>query len=293
MARAPPSTDPYKPPPASFMRKKVLELLQEHQQEGTLPTNGRFLFYECVTRGDIPKKMPENRTRASDDTSYLVTNALVYLREQEIIPWGWIIDETRNLESYIDPSDLKQHLLDNLDRRIDPWKGNPPLVLVESRSLVGALRDTCSHYGVRLASTNGQAGGFLHTDIIPLLKSDLEPHILYFGDWDFSGGKIEDNTRRVLEQDVGTLKWERLALTEKQVKQYKLTVIEKEDKRFNPPQFFDAVETEALSQRLIVKILKQKLDKLLPEPLAVVELRAEKQREVLRDLIEEFELPRR
>jgi len=38
-------------------------------------------------------------------------------------------------------------------------------------------------------------------------------HVAYFGDWNIAGSQIGDNTRRVLEREVGALKWERLAVT--------------------------------------------------------------------------------
>ena len=103
---------------------------------------------------------------------------------------------------------------------LDPWRGNAPLILTESRSLAGVLRHVVQEYRARIASTNGQVGGFLHTDIGP--KLCRYACVLYFGDYDLCGGQIEDNTRRVLEQEVGPLTWERLALTEQQVKDYDL-----------------------------------------------------------------------
>ena len=63
----------------------------------------------------------------------------------------------------------------------------------ESRSLAGVLRDLCIDYCVRIAPTNGQCGGFLHTTILPILK---EYQSVYLGDWDLCGNMIEANTRR-------------------------------------------------------------------------------------------------
>ena len=85
--------------------------------------------------------------------------------------------------------------------RLDPWAGDAPLILTESRSLAGVLRALVRDYAVLIAATNGQVGGFLHTEIIPILRPGQR--ILYLGDLDLSGGQIEANTRRVLEQEVG------------------------------------------------------------------------------------------
>ena len=104
------------------------------------------------------------------------------------------------------------------------------------------------------------------------------------GDFDLSGGQIEGNTRRVLEREVGEdeLDWERLALTQEQVDHYDLPVIEKRDRRYNDGRPHEAVETEALSQTVIVEIVRDRLDELLPEPLNRVQERAERQRTKIR-----------
>jgi hypothetical protein len=38
------------------LRRALLELLEEHRQQGTLPTSARFLYYELVARGIISKE---------------------------------------------------------------------------------------------------------------------------------------------------------------------------------------------------------------------------------------------
>jgi len=74
--------------------------------------------------------------------------------------------------------------------RLDPWRGNAPLILTESRSLRGVLRSIVIEYRACIASTNGQVGGFLHTDIAPKLQQGAR--VLYLGDYELSGGQIED-----------------------------------------------------------------------------------------------------
>ena len=41
---------------AGRLQRACLELLHEHERNGDIPTNGRFLFYELEQRGVIPKK---------------------------------------------------------------------------------------------------------------------------------------------------------------------------------------------------------------------------------------------
>ncbi len=37
------------------LQRACLALLREHEADGALPTSGRFVFYELVDRGIIPK----------------------------------------------------------------------------------------------------------------------------------------------------------------------------------------------------------------------------------------------
>jgi hypothetical protein len=84
---------------------------------------------------------------------------------------------------------------------------------------------------------------------------------------------------------VGELRWERLALTREQVEQYDLPVIVKHDRRFADGGAHEAVETEALSQRIIVEIVRNRLEELLPEPLEHVQEREAAQRRAIEHLL--------
>jgi hypothetical protein len=267
-----------------MLRASLLELLEKHRTDDTIPTSSRFLFYELVQRQIISKeRKPGGGGRRPDQD---MNDALTDLRETGQIPWDWIVDETRSLESYTGSTSIKAGLAQLLPAiRLDPWKDDIPLILTESRSLAGVLRNLCIEYCVQIAPTNGQCGGFLHTTILPILKEGQS--VLYLGDWDLSGNMIEANTRRVLEEEVLNLCWERLALTREQVEQYDLPVIVKHDRRFADGGAHEAVETEALSQRIIVNIVRSRLEELLPEPLESVHERESAQRQQIEQLLEE------
>ena len=156
-------------------------------------------------------------------------------------------------------------------------------MLTESRSLSGVLDRLADQYAVKLAATNGQCGGFLHTDIAPILSPD--DRVLYCGDWDWQGHQIEHNTKSVLERVIGgELDWKRIALTEEQVRKYRLRPFEirKPDHRYKPVRYHEAIETEALKQNVIVGIVRDALDAELPEPLAKVQRQRAKLVQLLR-----------
>ena len=208
------------------------------------------------------------------------------MREDELVPWDDIVDETREVFDYTGSATVAADLLRCVNGAVlDPWGGQVPFILTESRSLAGVLRAQCSDYRCCIASTNGQVGGFLHTKVAPLLSEG--DRIGYLGDYDLAGNDIEANTRRVLESLVGELDWLRLALTRRQVEQYNLPIITKVDRRFkNGGGEHEAVETEALSQTLIVSLVRTWLDELLPQPLETVLVRERRERARLRRLIE-------
>lgn len=201
------------------LQRICLELLREHEQQGEdgLPTNNRFLGYELIQRGVLSKQ--KKGARRGDQALH---EALTHLRQKGIIPWEWIVDETRSLTDHTGWKTFADWASTMVDyARLDPWKGRAPMVLTESRSLSGVLDNLANQYAVKLAPTNGQCGGFLHTDVAPRLKPG--DRVLYCGDWDWQGGQIESNTRAVLEQIIGgELDWTRIALTEEQVDEYDL-----------------------------------------------------------------------
>jgi hypothetical protein len=261
------------------VRIALMLLLDEHLRDQAIPTSVRFLFYELVARRIVAK--------SGERPDKIVSQTLTWLRDKGQVPWSWIVDETRSVEDYTGSATVAEDWLAFLNAaRLDPWRGKPPFILTESRSLAGVLRATAREYRIRISATGGQVGGFLHTDVAPKLR--VGSRVGYLGDFDLAGGDIEANTRRVLEDILGgELDWERLALTKAQVDRYDLPFIIKTDKRFkNGGGRHKAVETEALSQTLIVDIVRDWLDELLPQPLDRVLVRETRQRNRLRRLIE-------
>jgi hypothetical protein len=271
--------DPRPDTKIGMVRTELMGLLDGHRRDAALPTSVRFLFYELLTRRIISK--------AGDRPDKIVSAALTDLRERGQVQWEDIVDETREVEDFTGSATVVKDWLAYLNNAcIDPWRGQVPFIITESRSLAGVLRAMCFDYRIRIASTNGEVGGFLHTDVAPKLgKGD---RVGYLGDLDLAGGDIEGNTRRVLEDILGgELDWTRLALTLEQVTRYRLPTIIKTDKRFkNGGGRQEAVETEALSQTLIVDIVRNWLDELLPVPLERVLVRERRQRNRLRRIFE-------
>jgi hypothetical protein len=265
---------------ADSLRSAVYDLLLEHQAVDELPTSNRFLLYELRQRSS--DALYGHRTRGegrSEDQN--LSDASKWLRDEGLVPWGWVVDETRSLTAYRYADTVAGYLRDTLPlARIDCWDGGPPpLIVCESRTFGGVLERTlAANYLCPVTATNGQVGGFLHTNVVPVLRGNDRP-VLYVGDLDLSGGQIEQNTRRVLVRQAGERSWRRVALTSDQAEG--LPVVEKVDRRYRPPRLHRAVEVEALGQGVITALVREALDELLPEALERVYGREEIQREGL------------
>ena len=264
------------------VQRIVLDLLNEKHEHGEIPTNGRFVFYELEQRGIVRKsRQGESRRDRGVDLprEQAVTDALMWLRDRGVVPWEWLTDETRALHGYDRSTTVAEDLRAAVDvTEITPWAGEPPLILAESRSLAGVLRAIGEEFRCRIAATNGQAGGFLHTVLAPILRNGRP--VLYLGDLDHQGAQIEENTRSVLERATGAyLNWQRIAITPEQVAARGIEPIQKTDARYRPALVHDAWEAEALTQRVVVALVRNALDEFLPEPLDVVRRREKAQRD--------------
>jgi hypothetical protein len=275
------------------LRRACFDKVLEHDRDDAIPTNGRFLFYELEQDGVVPKAYftPEGAKQAREPRQY-VSDALMDLRKAGLIPWEWIVDETRDVVTWQSAASVLQYVIDAAERaRINPWGGFPePLVICEARSTKGVLERITSEYLAPITATNGQCGGFLVTDVVPLLRRNDRP-VLYIGDHEIGGpaDQIEDNTRRYVEEHAQrSIDWTRIALTQTQVDadpRLLRLVIRKADKRTKPARSYDAVECEAVGQVTLERMLREALDRLLPEPLDAVQVREVAQRADLVELL--------
>jgi hypothetical protein len=115
------------------MEEHALVLLREHEADGALPTNGRFLFYEAKTRGYVRKseRGESRRGGAADPREQDLIDALTRLRDRGVVPWDWITDETRTLYDWETAATVHDYVIAALDgARINPWAAElPPLYL--------------------------------------------------------------------------------------------------------------------------------------------------------------------
>jgi hypothetical protein len=274
------------------LQRLALAYLHEKQDRGEIPTSIRFVFYELEQRGEQTKATGGARKPAQN-----LTDAITWLRDVGLIPWDWIVDDSRRLHDWNRAATVMDYVEGLLDSAtLDPWfDAVRPVIISEAKTVGGVLaRGLAQRYVVAVASTTGQCRGFLETEVAPLLRYP-NTRVLYIGDADDAGDDIEANTRRVLERATGRTfdsgPWERLAITADQVAELRrqgVQPIVKTDRRYRDGNPHEAFEAEALGQSEIERIVRTRLDQLLPEPLADVLERKDEQREAIREALDQI-----
>jgi hypothetical protein len=149
--------------------------------ESMQPITGRGIGYKLFVRGLIP-----NMGRPSMKRVYRL---LGVARERGIIPWEWIVDETREFERapvWDDPEAYAFAVARSYRR--DFWNQQPERVEVvsEKGTVRGVLQPVLDELAVGLRAMHGYSSATAVYDIAQ--DDDDRPlTLLYVGDWDPSG----------------------------------------------------------------------------------------------------------
>jgi hypothetical protein len=165
------------------MARQSLELIKAMHAAAKVahPITGRGIGYKLFTAGLIPSVAKTEMQR--------VYRLLKQARERGMVPWPWIVDETRALErrpSWDDPAAF----VDTVSRayRRDYWNQQPVRVEVwsEKGTVRGVLAPVLDQYGVGFRVMHGFSGATTIYDVAQY--NDGRPLIvLYVGDYDPSG----------------------------------------------------------------------------------------------------------
>src|SRR5262249_34894315 len=137
-------------------------------------------------------------------------------REQDKIPWEWIVDETRKLErlsTWDDPEDYAKCVAQSYRR--DFWNQQPHRLLVvsEKGTVRGVLAPVLDHFAVGFRVLHGFSSATTLYDIAQ--DDDGRPVIvLYVGDYDPSGLFMSevDIPKRLKGYGGNHIKFKRIAL---------------------------------------------------------------------------------
>ena len=178
------------------------------------PASVRAVCYRLFTAGLIPN-MSKNSTSK-------VSKQLVWARESGLIPWHWIVDETRHAE--------RSAVWDSIDERItqattyyrrDNWQEQPHKLEVwsEKGTVRGTIWPVLSAYGVTFRVMHGFGSATTLNHVATMSAYSEKPlTVLYVGDFDCSGMCMSevDIPQRIARYN-GQVTIRRIALTDDDV----------------------------------------------------------------------------
>lgn len=260
------------------IRRSLAEIYQLDQQiENVLkedhPQSVRHVFYR-MTDPRLPEPVEKS------DRGYRHVQArCVALRRSGRIPYDWFADLSRRgyfVDTFEDAGDFvarmaglyRANLWRDADTRCEIW--------AESRSIASVLLDDCEELAVALFPCGGFSSlSFVHEAAMQHNQvADKRPlQVFYIGDYDAAGvlidRSLEQELREHLRSDI-ELRFERIGINPDQIEQYDLpTKPRKEaDKRSLHINF--SVEAESMPAKILRKILREKVEALLPENALII-----------------------
>lgn len=181
------------------------------------PMTVRQIFYQCVSRGVIPK---------TEQAYKRIADATVQLRLSGELPYQKIADGTRTrrtVNSYDSLSEVLEETRHTFRRNL--WRDQDHHVEVwcEKDALSGVLLPVCQYYQVPFVACRGFPSLSLrYESASEMIRSGKPATVLYLGDHDASGQSISDNLEAELRHHGADVTVERIALNPDQVRHWNL-----------------------------------------------------------------------
>jgi hypothetical protein len=205
----------FKKPRGRGLGRRSLDLIEAMYSivEAAQPITGRGVGYKLFTAGLSPSMSTPDMQR--------VYRLLKEARERGIIPWEWIVDETRTLERTSSWSDAEEYAnVVMRSYRRDYWNQQPFRIEVwsEKGTVRGVLKPVLDVYGVGFRVMHGFGSA---TTVHDVAEDDDGRQLiaLYVGDWDPSGLFMSerDLPERLSKYQGDHVVLSRVALTEHQL----------------------------------------------------------------------------
>jgi hypothetical protein len=187
----------------------AVEILREIQ-----PASIRAVCYPLFNARLIPDMSKGSTSR--------VSTQLVWAREKGLLPWEWVVDETREAErvsAWSSPDEIIDAAVHGY--RHDYWQEQPNWIEVwsEKGTVRGTLAPVLNHYGVTFRVMHGYGSATALHDIASESKRADKPlTVAYCGDYDCSGLHMsEADIPGRLDRYEGTVTIRRIALTDTDV----------------------------------------------------------------------------
>jgi hypothetical protein len=230
----------------------------------TYPITGRGVGYRLLNRGVI--------TTMADQPA--VYEQLVEAREEGLIPWHWIVDETRDLEigvSYASRQTAYESLLYNYAHPLWLSQDYDCEIWSEKGTVRGLIKEVLDEYRLGLRVFHGYTSATCLYEVATELKRPLVA--LYIGDHDPSGcdmreSDIPKRLERYGAESDGEVDFRVIALTPEQITEHDLPGIaakpsDSRYKEYVKRHGTSCWELDALDPRQLRAILKDKVEALI------------------------------
>ena len=219
---------------------KIKDILNERHQQGVPAATLRGIFYILVSLGHIENLEQQYKS---------LSRALVTARRNGIIPYEWIVDESRGIidiyDVYVDPSERIRRLLDQLidlpetyQETIPRWYKQPKHVevWVEKNAMASLFSSILTESRqVRIVPNGGWSSESFMKQNIKRLTSrtrardektlrfkNRDVYVLYYGDYDPIGLRMVQNLKELLEGEDDLIHFEHVAIKKEQIEQFGL-----------------------------------------------------------------------
>ena len=232
------------------------------------PQSVRHVFYR-MTDPRLPEPVEK-----SDRGYRHVQDRCVKLRRSGAIPYGWIADVSRRgyyVNTFHGAGDFLRRMRGLY--RADLWRDAALRceVWVESRSIASVLIDDCEELAVALFPCGGFSSlSFVHSAAEEHNESgDGRPLVvLYVGDYDPAGVLIDQSLEREMRRHLDpkiALIFVRVGINPDQIEQYDLPTKPRKESDRRSLHVAATVEAEAMPARILRGILRERIERMLPE----------------------------
>jgi len=203
------------------MQKQSLELLEQVQKimgSYDFALTLRQIYYQLVAKQIIPNKQ---------SSYHKLSRLCVMGRDEGILPEEGFADRLREVDKLSSWTDLNE-FMETVKRSYhkDKWQNQDRYLEIwtEKDALRSVITEITYRYDISLMVARGQLS---RTEIYRTSKryksqSDKECYLYYCGDFDPSGLSIYNSIKERLDNFGVSINFERIALTEGQIKEYKL-----------------------------------------------------------------------
>ena len=280
---------PYAPRPINGRRRTraevdVIKDAMVALLDGDHPMTVRQVFYRLLSLGVIVKSETEYKAT--------VGRLLTDMRRAEVIPYGWIADNTRWMRkpaSYSSVEDAlrstaklyRRRLWDTQDAYVEVW--------LEKDALAGVLYEVTERWDVPLMVTRGYPSlSFVHEAAEAIGHLDKPIFLYYFGDHDPSGLDIPRTVEEGIREFApwADLHFERVAVTPAQIADWELPTRPTKRTDTRSKSFVgESVEVDAIPPQELRQLVDDSISQHIDEhQLQVLEVAEAGEREVLEKL---------